>query len=133
MPEEIVHQDVLFRRVFLKLHIVARDNNRVSSAAFKMKNKQPNPECSVYVQRLMASPEEPMFTAKGGQGVVALSAAVPLNLGIAVIHDPVPFDPGRPEVPAQPGHAVMLMKTKEQCARLAAACVLVTELSTHET
>lgn len=66
-----------------------------------------------------------MWTARGGQVLVAFPAAVPLNLGVAVTHDPIPFDPQQPDVPAQPGHAFMALETNQQCIELAAASRIV--------
>lgn len=125
MPEEIYPQDVLFRRVFANLHIVKTENNRISSAAFKKRNKHPDPECSVYVGRLLSNPDEPMLTAKGGQVLVEFPASLPLSLDIAITHDPILFQPAQPHIPAQPGHAIIALQTTQQCSRIAAGCKIV--------
>jgi hypothetical protein len=129
MPDEIFHHDVLYRRIFLN-HIVTRENNRISSAAFK-KGKKPDPDCSVYVERLMSDSTEPMWTAVGGQVLIQLSASEPIDRGILVKHDPISVDPQHPHIPAQTGHAIMVIETKVQCDELASVSSLVSRTSRY--
>lgn len=128
MPEEIMRQDVLYRRIF-RSYIVTHENNRISSAAFKKDGKKPDPECSVYVERLVSDPAEPMWSAARNQVLVQLSASEPLSRNIPVTHDPVPADSQRPETPPQPGHAIMGITTKSQCGELAEVSRLVSRAS----
>ena len=94
--------DVLYRR----LHASAVDGDRVTRAAF-MTNGQYDRELSVQLAKLVTSPEDclrdrPLF------GVGAITVADVIDLGFAVVHDPLPGDPA---------HALVIGENSKQMAR----------------
>jgi len=105
--------DELYCRI---LSFYLKPDGSISSAAFKRKKgRQPDPACSVYLARL-ASAEAVRGAGPPHLGVVALPAAVPIDLGLAIVWEPESDD--RTNV----GYAHFVIQglaTQEQCDRLA--------------
>jgi hypothetical protein len=83
---EIADDDELFRRV---LPYFIKANNRVSSAAFKKRNKQPDNEISVELGRLSSPVECAQRYGPRGFRVIALTAGSARSLSFEVRHDPL--------------------------------------------
>lgn len=83
LRETVGPRDSLYRRIF---HFFVKDDGNVSSAAFKKKNKI-DPKISVDLARL-TTPSRALTFGLPGMGLAELSAAVPLDLGLAVTHCP---------------------------------------------
>jgi len=83
--EVIDDDDELYRRL-ARHHI--KENGQVSSAAFK-RGKDPDPEISVNLARLMTYNEMLRRANRPDQGVGVIVAHVPRRLGLTVRHDPV--------------------------------------------
>jgi hypothetical protein len=83
--EVIDDGDELYRRL-ARHHI--KENGQVSSSAFK-RGKDPDPEGSVNLARLMTYDEMLRRANRPDQGVGVIVARVPRRLGLTVRHDPV--------------------------------------------
>ncbi len=108
--ETIDGEDDLLRRI---LHFHVAERGRVSSAAYKRKNR-PDPRASVYLARV-SDPARILRAGLPGQRLAALKAAVPRDLGLEVIHEPNDEFYGHCVITGFGGN------WKEQCARLAEA------------
>jgi hypothetical protein len=95
--EVIDDADDLYRR--LARHHV-REDGRVSSSAFK-RGKEPDPEVSVNLARLMTYEEMLRRADLPDQGVGVIVARVPLRLGLTVRHDPVDENPAHSVIEGQ--------------------------------
>ena len=123
--EIITVNDTLFRRV-VPVHLLPR---RVSSAAFKTRKKKPDGELSVDLARL-TTPERTLSFAPSGKtfGVLALPAAVPMDNGLEVVHDPC-LDEGV----ENDAHCLVMGNTdenpkwKQNCKLMAEASTVVIE------
>ncbi len=106
---EIDDRDELLRRVF---HYHVKPDGSIASSAFMTRSRKPDPECSVSLAKITTA-DALLRAGPGGLRVVALRAEVPRSMGLEVVFDPVPDDPG---------HCLIKgLSSKEQCARLAAA------------
>lgn len=110
--------DIFFRRVMH--YYILEGGKRIASSAFKKRSKKPDQDCSVYLKRLMASPDEPMRKALPNQRLIQFKAGVPMSLGIELSHDPIPDEPS---------HCTMKIETNAQCDALAAQSSLYSRAS----
>jgi hypothetical protein len=130
--EAIADDDWLYRRLALN-HI--RSDGTVNRTAFMRnsvppgKGKEPDPEVSVDLARLTVSPNSPAATlataGKPNQGIAAIQAGFPRQLGLDVIHAPI-MDP--PEL-RNPAHGLILGNASEQAMELCDS--MATAISAH--
>jgi hypothetical protein len=120
LVETITPDDSLYRRISASGH-VAPDGKTVTFGAFLKfdpvtRKNVPDEQCSVDLAR-MTTPEA--TAARGGPqwGVAQLAASVPLDMGLAVQHDPMADNPAHAEIRG--------LKTRPECIKLAEACVVV--------
>ena len=95
--EVIGDDDDLYRR--LARHHV-KENGQVSSSAFK-RGKDPDPEVSVNLARLMSYDEMLRRANRPDQGVGVIVARIPRRLGLTVRHDPVEGNPAHAVIEGQ--------------------------------
>jgi hypothetical protein len=111
--ETIAGHDRLYRRL-VPQHL--RPDGTVNSYAFMLRG-QPDPTISVDLARLTTPEETAHRTGKPGAGVGALVAEVPLALGLAVRHDPLP---------GNAAHSLISgASTKAHCRQLAEAVTVL--------
>ena len=112
--DDFLPEDVLYRRVF---SYFIRDDGRISSVAFMTRSKKPDPSISVHLARITSAEQCLALGGVPGLGVIALRAAGAFDLGLRVIRDPQPGDPG---------HCLIEGTTaKQQCVELARASWIV--------
>jgi len=75
--EQIDEADLLYRRIF---SYYLKDDGTISSAAFKLRSRKPDPDCSVHLARLTTA-DAVLAEGLPNQLAVLLLAAVPLGLG----------------------------------------------------
>ena len=109
---QVSDEDELYRRI-ISYHL--KPDNTISSAAFTLRSRQPDPECSVYLARL-TTPKEVLNAGIPGQRLVGILTHEARSLGLTIIHDP------QPDAPA---HCIMQGLTKQLCSRLAEAAYLI--------
>lgn len=111
--ETIAADDLLYRRFF---QYYIKSSGEVSSAAFKDKKGRPDPELSVDLARL-TTPERCLSLGQPGMRLGQLKAAVPLSLGLSIVHSPVADNYA---------HCLMIGNpTKQICRLLAEATTVV--------
>jgi len=111
--ETIFNDDLLYRRL---LHFHIKSTGQISSAAFKNKKKEPDPEPSVDLARL-TTPGRCLLLGLPGMKLGQLKAEVPFGLGLGVEHRPTNDNDA---------HCVITGNhTLESCRRLAEATILV--------
>jgi hypothetical protein len=120
--ELIAPEDMLLRRV-LKGHV--RKNGTVKPAAFMTKSKEPDPACSVYLERL-TTPERVLEAARDEVRdllrLAHLESSVPMGMSLDVVHVPIGEKPGS----AEHAHSeIRGMTAKAECDKLAENCELV--------
>lgn len=114
MDADILPEDVLYRRVF---SYFITDDDRISSVAFMTRSKKPDPSISVHLARITSAEQCLALGGIPGMGVIALRAATAFGLGLRVVRDPQPGDPG---------HCLIEGTTeKRQCVALARASWIV--------
>lgn len=103
----IIPDDTLYRRI---LRYYKKDDNTISSGAYKDKRGKPDCEASVDLARL-SSPEESLARALSGQFLVSLNARVAFDAGMTPTHRPLNDNPA---------HSVIVGNdTKSKCEILA--------------
>lgn len=112
MMMQIGDSDELYRRV-MSYHV--KPDDTISSAAFRLRSRQPDPECSVYLARL-TTPEEVLTAGLPGQRLAGIPTHKARSLGLIVVHDPQRNEPA---------HCLIRGLTKQLCSRLAEAAYIV--------
>lgn len=102
VPLEIIDDDDELYRRLARHHV--KENGQVSSSAFK-RGKDPDPEVSVNLARLMAYDEMLRRANRPDQGVGVIVARVPRALGLTVRHDPVEGNPAHAVIEGQASRA----------------------------
>lgn len=113
---EIADDEHLIRRYFLRPNRGHLLNGRIAATVFYGRDKQPDPDCSVYAMSLMNNVREwcvqPVYAS---MGALAIQAHVPRRRGAEVLHEPN----------EQRSHSVMRKLTNAICAEMADRCELL--------
>ncbi|MBO1347137.1 MAG: hypothetical protein EBE86_006960 [Hormoscilla sp. GUM202] len=113
MPEEIVDNDQLYRRL-VSFHV--NPDGTVNSAAFKRRGK-PDNSISVDLARLTTPQETLERSGKEGFGLGVLVAIEPRSQGFDVRHDPLPDNPAHSLIEGE--------NNKRKCRLLAEATTVI--------
>lgn len=110
---EIEDDENLIRRYFLRPNRGHLLNGRIAATVFHGRDKQPDPDCSVYAESLMDDDREwcvqPVYAS---MGALAIQAYIPRRRGAEVLHAPN----------KQRSHTVIRKLTNATCAEMADRC-----------
>lgn len=117
--DSIEADDALLRRFF---PTIIRKDGTLSSAAFMIRSTTPDPNCSIYVERLTTQQRVLDVARPHKMRLARLLAAVPMEMGLGVVRDPLSDELGS----AEHAHSVIQgLSTKAQCSALAEKCEIV--------